>query len=116
MEGFLDHLHIVKDHVGQWKAEVLQKCYFPMADCIFMGKLAGRRESEIQSLVSRLTELHFYSKGKSWDNDMIELHRKLAWQLNIQIVEIQGLQMCTMSVHNLIHIHEDIINCSSPDN
>lgn len=47
---------------------------------------------------------------------MIELHRKLAWRLNIQIEEIQGLQMCTISVHNLTHIHEDIINFSSPHN
>jgi len=47
---------------------------------------------------------------------MIELHRKLAWRLTIQIEEIQGLHMCMISVHNLIHIHEDIINFSSPDN
>lgn len=103
-------------HVGQWKAEGLQKFSFPMADCIFMGKLADRHELEIASLVSRLTELHFCSGRKSWNDDMIELHRKLAWRLNIQIEEIQGLQMCTISVHNLTHIHEDIINFSSPDN
>jgi len=29
-------------HVGQWKAEGLQKFSFPMADCIFIGKLADR--------------------------------------------------------------------------
>ena len=103
-------------HVGQWKAEGLQKFSFPMADCIFMGKLADRHELEIASLVSRLTELHFCSGRKSWNNDMIGLHRKLAWRLNILIEEIQGLQMCTISVHNLTHIHEDIINFSSPDN
>lgn len=87
-----------------------------MADCIFMGKLDDRHELEIQSLVSRLTELHFYSGRRLWNADMIEMHRQLAWRLNIQIEEIQGLHMCTISVHNLTHIHEDIINFSFPDN
>lgn len=71
---------------------------------------------EIASLVSWLTELHFCSGRKLWNDDIIELHRKLAWRLNIQIEEIQGLQMCTISVHNLTHIHLSIINFSSPDN
>lgn len=53
--------HCKGTHVGQWKAEGLQKFSFPMANCIFMGKLDDRHELEIQSLVSRLTELHFYS-------------------------------------------------------
>lgn len=108
--------HCKGTHVGQWKAEGLQKFSFPMADCIFMGKLDDRHELEIQSLVSRLTELHFYSDRRLWNADMIEMHRQLAWRLNIQIEEIQGLHMCTISVHNLTHIHEDIINFSSPDN
>lgn len=108
--------HCKGTHVGQWKAEGLQKFSFPMADCIFMGKLDDRHELAIQSLVSRLTELHFYSGRRLWNADMIEMHRQLAWRLNIQIEEIQGLHMCTISVHNLTHIHEDIINFSSPDN
>ena len=87
-----------------------------MADCIYMGKLADRHKLEIASLVSRLTELLLCSGRKSLNNDMIELNRKLAWRLNILIEEIQGLQMCTISVHNLTHIHEGIINFSSPDN
>ena len=46
-------------HVGQWKAEGLQKFSFPMADCIFMANLADRHELEIASLVSRLTNSIF---------------------------------------------------------
>ena len=30
--------------------------------------------------------------------------------------EVQGLAMCTISMHNLLHIHEDIINFSASDN
>lgn len=101
--------------VGQWKADGLRKFSFPMADCILMGKLPDK-ESEIQSLISRLTEMHFYDGRNGWNDDMIALHEKLAWRLNIIIEEVQGLEMCTISLHNLVHIHEDIMNFSSPDN
>ena len=47
---------------------------------------------------------------------MIEMHRKLAQRINVKIEEAQGLEMCTISVHNMIHIHEDIISFSATDN
>ena len=47
---------------------------------------------------------------------MIDVHFKLAWRLNVLVEELQGLQMCTISLHNLIHIHEDIINFAACDN
>ena len=48
--------------------------------------------------------------------DMIKWHQKLAWRLNILVEEVQGLAMCTISMHNLLHLHEDIINFSASDN
>lgn len=47
---------------------------------------------------------------------MINVHLKLAWRLNVLVEELQGLQMCTISLHNLIHIHEDIIHFAACDN
>ena len=47
---------------------------------------------------------------------MIEMHRKLAQRISEKIEEAQGLDMCTISLHNMIHIHEDIINFSATDN
>lgn len=35
---------------------------------------------------------------------------------NILVEEVQGLEMCTVSLHNLTHIHEDVITMSAPDN
>jgi len=32
------------------------------------------------------------------------------------VEEVQGLAMCTISLHNLLHIHEDILNFSASDN
>ena len=47
---------------------------------------------------------------------MINAHFKIAQRLNILVQEVQGLQMCTISLHNLLHIHEDIINFSTCHN
>ena len=60
-----------------WKAEGLQKFSFPMTTCIF------DEEFQIQTLVSRLTELHFYSGRQGWTDEMINVHFKLAWRLNV---------------------------------
>jgi hypothetical protein len=104
--------------LGQWKAEGLQKFSFPMADCILKAHFdnLSSKELEIQSMISRLTELHFYGGRNGWTGDMIEYHRKLAWRLNIEVEEVQGLHMCTISLHNLMHLHEDVINFSTSDN
>ena len=96
----------------QWKAEGLQKFFFPMADCILKDHFANlaSKELEIQCMISRLTELHFYGSRNGWTGDMIDYHRQLAWRLNIQVEEVQGLHMCTISLHNLIHLHEDFLH------
>ena len=65
--------------IGHWKAERLQKFSFPMTTCIF------DEEFQIQTLVSRLTELHFYSGRQGWTDEMINVHFKLAWRLTVLI-------------------------------
>ena len=89
--------------MGQWKAEGLQKFSFPMSDCILVGHLTNPKELEIQSLVSRLTEMHFYTGRSGWTDSLIEQHRKLSWRLNILVEEVQGLEMCTILLHNDPH-------------
>ena len=87
-----------------------------MTACIFEDKFQNDEEFQIQTLVSQLTELHFYSGRQGWTDEMINIHFKLAWRLNVLVEELQGLQMCTISLHNLVHIHEDIINFAACDN
>ena len=102
--------------MGQWKAEGLQKFSFPMLDCILVGQLTNPKELEIQSLVSRLTEIHFHTGRNGWTDNLIDQHCKLSWRLNILVEEVQGLEMCTISLHNLTHIHEDVIALFATDN
>ncbi|KAM7429079.1 hypothetical protein ABFA07_020015 [Porites harrisoni] len=87
-----------------------------MTNSIFEDKFQDDEEFQIQTLVSQLTELHFYSGRLGWTDEMISVHFKIAQRLNILVEEVQGLQMCTISLHNLLHIHEDIINFSACDN
>ena len=91
--------------MGQWKAEGLQKWSFPMADCILPNHLSNPQELEIQSMVSRLTEIHFYAGRDGWTDKLIDQHQKLSWHLNIMAEEVQGLEMCTISLHNLTHTY-----------
>lgn len=74
--------------IGHWKAEGLQKFSFPMANSIFEGKLQDYQEFQIQTLVSRLTELHFYSGRLGWTYEMINAHFKIAQRLNILVQEV----------------------------
>ena len=87
-----------------------------MLECIIEGKLENLNEIEILSSISRFTELHFHSGRDGWNDDMIEMHKKLAQGINVKIEEAQGLDMCSVSVHNMLHIHEDILNFSATDN
>ena len=101
--------------LGFCKAEAFQKFGYPMLECILGGKLENLNELEILSSVSRFVELHFHSDRDGWNNDMIEMHKKLAQRINVKIEEAQGLDMCSISVHNMLHIHEDILNFSATD-
>ena len=86
-----------------------------MTTCIFEDKFQDDEEFQIQTLVSRLAKLHFYSGRQGWTDEMINVHFKLAWRLNELVEELQGLQMYTISLHNFIHI-QDIINFAACDN
>lgn len=66
MEDFQDQL------VGNTKGLVIgkQKFSFPMTNSIFEVKFQDDEEFQIQTLVSRLTELHFYSGRLGWTGPM----------------------------------------------
>ena len=105
----------IKTFPESWKAEGFQKFSYPMLECIVEGKVQNFDELEILCTVSRFTELHFSSGRDGWNDGMIDMQRKLAQRISIKIEETQGLEMCTISVHNMTHVHEDILN-SATDN
>ena len=106
-----------QDHKGlrSWKAESYQKFAFPFAECALEDKIEDDNHFEILSMISRLVEMHFHSGRDGWTTDMINAHYKLAQRLNIMTEETQGLLSCTISMHNITHVHEDLMNFSASD-
>jgi len=100
---------------GHWKAEEYQKFCFPISEWILEGLLPPE-EYEIWSTLPRLTELHYVSGRNGWTSDMITQNQNLALKFNILSEEIQGLQMCRITNHNLLHLSEDLERFSASDN
>ena len=101
--------------LGFWKAEELQKFAFPASECV-LGGLLPDEEYHIWILVAQLTELVFGAGRYGWTAEMLELACHLILRHNILTEELQGLESCKVTVHNLLHILEDVERFSSPDN
>ena len=100
---------------GHWKAEEYVKFAFPASEVVLDG-LLPEREFEIWTNIARLTEMHFYSGRFGWSPEEISNSYKLSARFNILVEEVQGLGMCVVTNHNLLHIPEDIKRFSSTDN
>ncbi|XP_031549912.1 uncharacterized protein LOC116287378 [Actinia tenebrosa] len=102
--------------LGYWKAEEYQKFAYPLSECILAGQLDGL-DYHIWQLVTRMVELVFSeSKREEWDIADVELFHNLAWRYAVLLEETYGLSFCTITVHNLIHVKEDALRFSHPDN
>lgn len=101
--------------LGFWKAEEIQKFTFPASEYVF-GGLLPEKHYQVWILLVRVVELIFSSERSGWSNDSIKLLRKLIWRHNILAEESQGHKSCVVSMHNLVHIPDDIVRFSSPDN
>lgn len=66
-------------------------------------------------LVTRITELVYGPGRDGWTPDMITLLQRLV-QRHIFFEEVAGLENCVITVHNLLHMSEDIARFSAPDN
>lgn len=100
---------------GHWKAEEYKKFAFPASEAVLDGLLPDR-EFEIWTNVARLTEMHFYTGRFGWSPEEISNSYKLSARFNILVEEFQGLNMCVVTNHNLLHIPEDIKRFSGTDN
>ena len=58
----------------------------------------------------------FSTERSGWSEHSLKLLHHLIWRHNILTEETQGLHSCVISLHNLVHLPDDIIRFSSPDN
>lgn len=97
-----------------WKAEELHKFAFPASEVIFADLLEDM-DYHIWQLTARMTELVF-CKRDGWVLDDVHLFSKLAQRYLVLTEEHRGLTSCTVTEHNLLHIPDDAMRFSHPDN
>ena len=67
-------------------------------------------------LCARITEMVYSTGRNGWTKQDLELLQKLILRHNILTEEVEGIQSCVVTLHNLIHLPEDIERFSAPDN
>ena len=105
----------VTKHIGYWKAEEFQKFAYPASEFVLGGLLP---DSYYHSwvLLARITEMVYSTGRKGFTADNLELFTKLIRRHNILTEAAEGLKSCVITLHNLLHLPEDIRNFSTPDN
>ena len=101
--------------LGNWKAEDLQKFTYPVSEYILDGLLPDNHYTVWITLV-RITELIYNTGRNGLTADDKEILRKLIARHNILTEEAEGLKSCVVTLHNLLHLPEDINRFGSPDN
>lgn len=81
-----------------------------------MGGLLPDREYHAWELIVRITELLFNTGRTSWTAFDSNLLHHLIARHNILTEEVQGVKSCVVTLHNLLHIPEDINEFSTVDN
>ena len=105
----------VTQRLGHWKAEDLQKFTFPASEYVLEGLLPDEHYSAWITLV-RITELVYNTGRNEFDEDDREVLKRLIARHNILTEEVEGLKSCVVTLHNLIHLPEDIERFGPPDN
>ena len=101
--------------MGFWKAEEYLKFTYPASEYI-LGAVLPEQHYNTWILMVRIVELVFGCCRNGWTPELVELLKQLIWRHNILTEEVEGLANCTISLHNLTHLPDDIVRHSSPDN
>ena len=103
------------NRMGFWKAEEFQKFAFPASEMI-LGSILPDNHYDVWILIVRIVELVFSCGQNGWTQESLKLLENLIWRHNILTEEMEGLHSCVLTVHNLLHLPDDIRCFSSPDN
>ncbi len=105
----------IANRLGFWKAEEYQKFAYPASEYV-LGGILPDEDYHVWITIVRITELVFGSGRKGWTSESTELLRRLIWRHNTLTEEVQGIDSCVITLHNLVHLPEDIERFSSLDN
>ena len=100
--------------LGYWKAEEYRKFAYPASEYVFGGILPDELY-DTWILIVRVTELIFCCGRDGITSSMLRLLHNLIWRHNILTEETEGEKSCVISMHNLVHLPDDIQRFSSSD-
>lgn len=101
--------------MGFWKAEEFQKFAYPISE-VLLGGLLTNEHFEAWECLPRIVEFLYCQGRNAWTVDSAAVFQQIVLRYNILLEESQGLRACHVVNHNLIHIHEDVLNFGAPDN
>ena len=105
----------VTKRIGYWKAEDFLKFTYPASESILGGLLPNEHYHVWITLV-RITEMIFGSGRDGMSSTDLMLLKQLILRHNVLTEEREGMKSCVITLHNLLHIPDDIIRFSTPDN
>ena len=101
--------------IGFWKAEEIQKFAYPPSQLVFGGVLSDE-EYDLWLAAVRIVECLFGCGRNGIMPEMLSTLKPLIWIHNILNEEVHGGKSCVISLHNLIHLTDNIRRFCSPDN
>ena len=105
----------VTKRLGYWKAEEFRKFTYPASECI-LGGISPDADYHVWITLVRITELVYNTGRNGWSHDGVKLLKNLIARHNILTEETEGIKSCVVTLHNLLHLPDDIERFSSPDN
>ena len=105
----------VTKRLGYWKAEEFRKFTYPASECI-LGGILPDADYHVWITLVRITELVYNTGRNGWSHDDVKLLKNLIARHNILTEETEGIKNCVVTLHNLLHLPDDIERFSSPDN
>lgn len=105
----------ISRRMGFWKAEEIHKFAYPTSELVFGGILSDK-EYNMWLAAVRIAECLFGCGRNGITSEMLSTLRRLIWRHNILTEEVHGSKGCVISLHNLVHLVDDIKRYSCPDN
>ena len=105
----------ITKRIGYWKAEDFQKFTYPASEYVLGGLLPDEHYHVWITLV-RITEIIYNTGRNGLSRTDFMLLKRLILRHNVLTEEREGMKSCVVTLHNLLHLPDDISRFSIPDN
>lgn len=107
----------VMSRFGYWKAEDFNHFAFPaMEPCLADMLENDPGTCEVISCLARLVEFLSNHARNGWSQADATTFHEMCVRYSVLVEEAHGIQNCVITLHNLLHLKDDITRFSSVDN